>query len=101
MAVHGPGGGIVVANEAFASLVGDEATWVDLDFIHPDYREDAIRALREHATTGRASEAIRSKIVGSEGEIRSVEVSVSEPVGEPGEGYVLVVLRDVTREAWS
>ncbi len=92
--------GILFANATALKLLGtDSLERINrlpvMAFVHPDYRENAIKRIKKSYKTGEPSEYVEEKYINLDGKVFDVEV-ISFPVNYLGKPAIQSILRDIS-----
>jgi PAS domain S-box-containing protein len=92
--------GILFANATALKLLGTDSLerinrLPAMAFVHPDYRENAIKRIKKSYKTGEPSEYVMEKYINLDGRVIDVEV-ISFPVNYQGKPAIQSILRDIS-----
>jgi PAS domain S-box-containing protein len=92
--------GILFANATALKLLGTDSlerinNLPAMSFVHPDYRENAIKRIKKSYKTGEPSGYVEEKYINLDGKVIDVEV-ISFPVNYQGKPAIQSILRDIS-----
>ena len=92
--------GILFANATALKLLGTDSLerinrLPAMSFVHPDYRENAIKRIKRSYKTGEPSGYVEEKYINLDGKVIDVEV-ISFPVNYTGKPAIQSILRDIS-----